>query len=87
MSKIQQDLRNKIESSTDKVKRGEWKKERNKTMNSIKSKVHQLEEEKMNKELQELEKYKDDNIKYYQLMRTLKNIKPKKPIIVHSQKR
>ena len=86
LSKLQGNLRNKIESTTSKELRLKWKKERNKIMNNIKSKVHHLEEEKMNKELLELEKYKEDNIRYYQIMRNLNNKKTKKPIIVHNKK-
>ena len=54
------------------------KAERNKVMNRIKAEVRRLEDEKMDKELESLESYKDDSNKYYQAMRNLKSRKKKK---------
>ena len=75
---LQKDLRSRIESSTKKERRIELKKERNKTINKVKARIRIIEEANLNKEIEELEMYKEDTIKYYQVMRSLITKSPKK---------
>ena len=80
LSNLQKDLRSRIESSSKKERRIELKKERNKTINKVKARIRIIEEANLNKEIEELEMYKEDTIKYYQVMRSLNNKKPKKAL-------
>ena len=67
------------------MKRIKLRKERKKTINKIKSRLHEEEEKELSKELEELENCKDNTHRYHQVMRRLKRRKPKKSIIVHDK--
>ena len=64
LSEKQKQIRIQAESTQDAEKRRSLKKERNKIMNEIKVKINKLEEEKLEQEIADLEKYKDDSNKY-----------------------
>ena len=87
MSNEQMQLKNKIDASKNTEKRKELKCERKSIMKEIKNKVCELEEEKLDAQLKEIENYKDDSNKCYQAIRVLKNRKPKKTIIVQDEEK
>ena len=80
-----QKIRKEIESNTNKEKRELLRKEKNKTANEIKDKIGELEDEKLNKDLEELERLKEDSTKYYHVMRKLQSKKKKKPLVIYDE--
>ena len=85
LSNEQKELRIQIDASVDKGKRIEMKKDRNKIMNKIKSLVKKTENEKLETELKELERHKNDSNKCHQVIRRLQSKKPKKQLIVKNE--
>ena len=69
----------------EKGKRQELRKNRSEIMKQIRKRIRILENEKINKQLAEIEGKKDDSNKCYQAIRTLNNRKPKKPLIVQGE--
>ena len=78
-------LKNQIDACQEKGKRQELRKNRSKIMKQIRKRIKILENEKMNKQLAEIEGKKDDSNKCYQAIRALNNKKPKKPLIVQGE--
>ena len=85
LSQIQKKLKNDAESTTDKQKRKMLKQERNRTLNSMKILVKERESRKLERELDEIERYKDDSNKYYQAMRKINSKKPKKALKIYDK--
>ena len=85
LSKLQKKLKLKGESTLHKVKRKAIKKERNNIRSKIKDRIKVLEEEHLEKELQEIEN-NGQNQKAYEATKTLKRMKPKKKLKVYDDK-
>ena len=87
LSEEQKELRNKINLSKDKEIRIELKKERNRKLNQIKQKIEKNEREKINKEVEELEQYKEDSRKMFQAIKYIKNREPNKPLLIENKEK
>ena len=85
LSNEQKLLKNQTDACQDKGKRQELRKNSSKIMKQIRKRIRILENEKMNRQLAEIEEKKDDSNKCYQAIRTLNNRKPKKPLIVQGE--
>ena len=85
LSNEQKLLKNQIDASQEKGKRQELRKNRSKIMKQIQKRIRILQNEKMNQQLAEIERKKDDSNKCYQAIRTLNNRKPKKSLIVQGE--
>ena len=85
LSQKQKQLKNEAESCQSKDKRREINKNRNNVMKEIRKRVRYNEDKKLDKQLIQIEAYKDDSNKCYQAIRILNSKKPKKPLIVHGK--
>ena len=85
LSDEQKELRKKINLIKDKEKRLQMKKERNCKLNKIKQKIITNTKEKINKEVEELEQYKDDSRKMFQAIKFIKNRTPNKPLLIENK--
>ena len=85
LSQKQKQLKNEADSCQSKDKRREINKNRNNVMKKIRKRVRYNEDKKLDKQLIQIEAYKDDSNKCYQAIRILNSKKPKKPLIVHGK--
>ena len=85
-SKKQKKLRDDAESCRNKEKRLKFKKERNKTLREMKRKLNKERNKALDEQLKEIEKYKNDTSRYYQAIRKVNSIKPKKALIIYDDK-
>ena len=85
LSQKQKQLKNEADSCQSKDKRREINKNRNNVMKEIRKRVRYNEDKKLDKQLIQIEAYKDDSNKCYQAIRILNSKKPKKPLIVHGK--
>ena len=85
LSLKQKVIRNDINATKAKPKRKELIKERRSVLKDIRKRVTCLEDEKLVKELEEIEKVKDDSNRCHQAIRNIKNRKPKKPLLVEKE--
>ena len=76
LSSQQKKLRNDAESTTDKTKRLQLKQQRNSVMRQIKQQLKMETNAKLDKELLDIERYKDDSNKCYQAIRKINSHKP-----------
>ena len=83
LSEKQKTLRDDIESTKRKTKRIKLQKERNQTMTQIKQLLKEERNNKLDQELQEIERYKDDSNKFYQAIRKVNSNKPQKTLSIY----
>ena len=85
LSQKQKQLKNEADSCQSKDKRREINRNRNNVMKEIRKRVRYNEDMKLDKQLIQIEAYKDDSNKCYQAIRVINGNKPKKPLIVHGK--
>ena len=85
LSSQQKKLKNDAESTTDKTKRLQLKQQRNSVMRQIKQQLKMETNAKLDKELQDVERYKDDSNKCYQEIRKINSQKPKKTLAIFDE--
>ena len=74
-----------IEATTDKINREELKRGRNRIINNtLHKEIEKEERKKLNKKVEEIEKYKDDSNRMVQIIRQLQP-KERKKILVHTK--
>ena len=85
LSSQQKKLKNDAESTTDKTKLLQLKQQRNSVMRQIKQQVMMETNAQLDKELQDIERYKDDSNKCYQAIRKINSQKPKKTLAIFDE--
>ena len=85
LSQKQKQLKTEADSCQSKDKRREINKNRNNVMIEIRKRVRYNEDMKLDKQLIQIEAYKDDSNKCYQAIRVINSNKPKKPLVVHGK--
>ena len=86
LSKKQKKLKHDMDSSRNKAKRLALCKERNRALKKIKKLLKEEENKRLDYQLQEIERFKDDSNKYYQAVRKWKARKPKNPLQIYDEK-
>ena len=84
LSEKQSKLRNEINSSKSEKEKVAKRKERNATLKEIHQKIEEEENNKIIKQVEDIEKYKDDSRRMYRVVRKLQRKEPKKKILVDS---
>ena len=85
LSSQRKKLKNDAESTTDKTKRLQLKQQRNSVMRQIKRQLKIETNAELDKELQDIERYKDDSNKCYQAIRKINSQKPKKTLAIFDE--
>eukprot|EP00112_Aurelia_sp_Birch-Aquarium-sp1_P006574 Seg1722.4 transcript_id=Seg1722.4/GoldUCD/mRNA.D3Y31 product="Craniofacial development protein 2" protein_id=Seg1722.4/GoldUCD/D3Y31 len=86
LSKEQKKLNTQINANTtSKEKRTQLKKRRNKIMHEIRNILNEERNKKIFDDIENIEKYENQSTKMYQAVRTIKKMKPKKPLIINSK--
>ena len=85
LSSQQKKFKNDAESTTDKTKRLQLKQQWNSVMAQIKQQLKMETNTKLDKELQDIERYKDDSNKCYQAIRKVNSQKPKKTLAIFDE--
>ena len=82
LSLKQKKLKADKESNQNKEQRRKLKKERNKNLKQLKKELRNDNDKQLNSELQDIEKYKDESNKCYQVIRKIQSRKPRKPLVI-----
>jgi len=85
LSQHQKDLGKQIHATASKEKRQILQKERNKTMREIHDTIKKHENNRLIKEIEEIENSKNDSTRMYKAIRKISRDKPKQPIIVEKK--
>ena len=78
-------LRNEINSSKSEKEKVAKRKERNATLKEIHQKIEEEENNKIIKQVEDIEQYKDDSRRMYRVVKELQRKEPKKKILVDSE--
>ena len=78
LSKQQQEMRLKIESVTDNTAKSSLRKDRNKIMKTIHRKMKELNEQKLENRLKEIENSKNDSSRMFRVIKEIDNVRNKK---------
>ena len=81
----QKKLKNDAESTIDKTERIELKKLRNLVLKQIKCQLKTESNNRLDEELQDIERYKDDSNKCYQAIRKVDSHKPRKALAIFNE--
>ncbi len=84
LSQLQKKIRDDIEANTKKKDRENLRKQRNEIMNKLHQRKQKLDRESVIEKIEEIEKYKDDSNRMYQVVRQLQP-KGKEQIIVNTE--
>ena len=85
LSLQQKKLKNDAESTIDKTKHIELKKQRNLVLKQIKCQLKTESNTKLDEELKDIERYKDDSNKCHQAIRKVNSHKPRKPLAIFNE--
>ena len=85
LSLQQKKLKNNAESTIDKTKRIELKKQRNLVLKQIKCQLKTESNTRLDEELKDIERYKDDSNKCYQAIRKVNSHKPRKTLAIFNE--
>ena len=84
LSEAQKKIKLDIEATKYKNKREDQKRERNKIIKTLHKETEKEERKQVNEKMEEIEKYKDDSNRIFQVMRKLQ-LKERKKILVHTE--
>ena len=69
LSETQRKIKLDIEATTEKIKREDLKRERKKNINTLHKENEQEERKKLNEKIEEIEKYKEDSNRMFQVIK------------------
>ena len=82
LSEQQRRIHLKINSTKCDIQRKELKKKRDNQMKEIHGELGRQKEKKIEREIEEIERSKDDSNRMYKAMKNIKGMKPKAPLVV-----
>ena len=82
LSEEQRKIHHKINSTKCAIERKELKKKRNNKMKEIHRELGKQKEKKIEREIEEIERSKDDSNRMYKAMKNIQRMKPKAPLVV-----
>ena len=85
LSKQQQEMRLKIENVTDNTKKNGLRKDRNEIMKTIHRKMKELDEQKLENCLKEIENSKNDSSRMFRVVKESQRQKPKIPLLIKTE--
>ena len=85
LSEKQKNIKQQIDNSSEPAQREHLRKERNKVMNSIHKAVIKHEKQEVEKQIENIEKHKDDSTRMFQAIKDINRQKPRVPLLIKTK--